>query len=119
MACLNMYLDTTTLESYKSIIMILTVGIATVTPAALSYFIAKKTQFNIRGINPYKIAADSILILSLFLWFYLLFIRDRPECYDGASHMYIATWPISIGLLAILLYILSLLIHFTFQKLLK
>lgn len=91
------------------IISVLLAGFATGFPAGVAFLISAKTQFKLAGINVYRAASDFVLAIGLLAWFYLLFIRQRPEYYEGASHMYVATWPVLLGAIAIVLYLICLL----------
>ncbi|BBM02955.1 hypothetical protein [Microbulbifer sp. GL-2] len=119
MACINVVLDFLRHASISDIhINVVTsaliAGIATSIPAGIALLISYKTRFKLGGINIYRLASDSVLGLSLLAWFYLLFIRERPEYYEGASHMYVATWPILLGVIAIVLYVSCLLVQGTY-----
>lgn len=89
-------------------------SIATALPSLISYVVANKTSFSIKKFNIYKVSADFILFSSLIIWLYLLFIRERPSFYEGASHMYVATWTVAIGLFAVLLYVGCLILQLLF-----
>jgi hypothetical protein len=88
-------------------------GFATALPAGAAFLVSIKTRFKLAGIKIYQAAADFVLGVSLLAWFYLLFIRDRPEYYEGASHMYVATWPVLLTIIAIVLFLGCLLVQFT------
>ncbi len=116
LAGINMYLDFSrpTFEnevSLNAVLSILIVGIATAFPSLMAYLISSKTVFKLMGVNIYKLSSDLILALSLVAWSYLVFIRERPDFYEGASHLYVATWPVIVGLSALLLYLGCLLVH--------
>ncbi|WP_460806081.1 hypothetical protein [Microbulbifer agarilyticus] len=83
-------------------------GFATALPAGLALLIATKTRFKLAGVSIYRLASDVVLGVGLLAWFYLLFIRERPEYYEGASHMYVATWPVLLCVIAIFLYLACL-----------
>lgn len=89
-------------------------GFATVFPAGAAFLISSKIRFKLAGIHIYRIASDFVLGLGLLAWFYLLFIRERPEYYEGASHMYVVTWPVLLGVIAIVLYLSCLLVQGTY-----
>ncbi|MGK0444984.1 MAG: hypothetical protein ACJA1U_001921 [Bermanella sp.] len=97
--------------SLNAVLSILIVGIATAFPSLMAYLISSKTVFKLMGVNIYKLSSDLILALSLVAWSYLVFIRERPDFYEGASHLYVATWPVIVGLSALLLYLGCLLVH--------
>jgi len=114
MACINVVLDFLRHASFSDIHInvvasALIAGIATGFPAGLALLISSKTRFKMGGINIYRLASDLVLGIGFLAWFYLLFIRVRPEYYEGASHMYVATWPVLLGVIAIVLYISCLL----------
>ena len=88
-------------------------GFATVFPAGAAFLISAKTRFKLAGINIYRAASDLVLGIGLSAWFYLLFIRERPDYYEGASHMYVATGPVLLGVIAIVLYLSCLLLQGT------
>ena len=96
------------------VLSVLAAGFATGLPAGVAFLISAKTRFKLAGINIYRMASDFVLGLGLVAWFYLLFIRERPEFYEGASHMYVATWPVLLGVTAIGLYLCCLLIQGTY-----
>ncbi|WP_226876946.1 hypothetical protein [Microbulbifer hainanensis] len=97
------------------VVSALVAGFATGLPAGITFLISAKTRFTISGINIYRMASDFVLGLGLLAWFYLLFVRERPEYYEGASHMYVATWPVLLGTIAIVLYLSCLLAQGTYQ----
>ena len=106
MAGVNVCLDFTRNNSFSDLglnefLAMVAVAIATASPALVALLVARKTKFRIAGISLYRLAADLVLGLSLVAWFYLLFIRERPEFYPGASHLYPATWPMLLGFIAI------------------
>ena len=103
----------------KAFLFMVAVGVGTAAPPLVAFLISSRTSFSIKGVNIYKLSSDLILFLCLLAWCYLVFVRERPEFYHGASHMYVATWPITIGLLAVILYISCLVIQLicsTWQK---
>lgn len=119
LAGINMYLDFSrpifqNKVSLNTVLSILIVGVATAFPSLIAYLISSKTVFKIMGVNIYKLSSDLILALSLVAWSYLVFIRERPDFYEGASHLYVATWPIIVGLVALLLYLGCLLVQLLF-----
>ena len=91
------------------VISALLAGLATAFPAGAAFLVSAKTRFKLGAINIYRAASDFVLGIGLLAWFYLLFIRERPEYYEGASHMYVATWPVLLGVIAIALYLSCLL----------
>ena len=97
--------------SFFVLFSIVAAGIATGTPAALALFISSRTKFKIAGVNIYRVASDIVLFIGLFAWFYLVVVRDRPEYYEGASHLYVVTWPVLLGLIAVFLYIVCILVQ--------
>ncbi len=102
----NFYLDHQDIKfSINAIVLIVACSVATALPSFVSFIIASRTTFSVKKLNPYKASADFILLVSSIIWVYLLFVRDRPSFYEGASHMYVATWPVIIGLCAALLYV--------------
>ena len=116
MAGINILLDFLSSSSLSdiqvtAISIMLVVSIATAAPAGMAAFIASKTRFQLLGINIYRLSANFILGLSLTAWSYLLFIRERPDYYEGASHMYIIAWPALLGFLAIALYLSCVIIQ--------
>ena len=116
LAGINMYLDFSrpifeNEVSLNAILSILIVAIATAFPSLMAYLISSKTVFKLMGVNIYKLSSDLILAWSLVAWSYLVFIRERPDFYEGASHLYVATWPVIVGLSALLLYLGCLLVH--------
>lgn len=116
LAGINMYLDFSrpifeNEVSLNAILSILIVAIATAFPSLMAYLISSKTVFKLMGVNIYKLSSDLILAWSLVAWSYLVFIRERPDFYEGASHLYVATWPVIVGLSALLLYFGCLLVH--------
>ena len=118
MAVINVVLDFTRGEVVPEInawviFSVLACGLATAFPAGAAFLISAKTKFKIAGIKIYRLASDLVLGIGLLAWFYLLVIRDRPEYYEGASHLYVATWPVLLGLIAIILYIICLLVQGT------
>lgn len=118
MAVVNVTLDFTRGEVVPDInawvaFSVLACGFATAFPAVVALIISAKTKFNIAGIKIYRLASDVVLGIGLLAWFYLLVIRERPEYYEGASHMYVATWPILLGVIAIVLYLICLLVQGT------
>ncbi|EAT13530.1 hypothetical protein RED65_09069 [Oceanobacter sp. RED65] len=124
LAGINMYLDFSrpifeNEVSSNTIISILIVSMATAFPALIAYLISSKTVFKFMGVNIYKLSSDLILALSLIAWSYLLFIRERPDFYEGASHLYVATWPVMVVILALFLYLGCLLVqllYWLYQK---
>lgn len=124
LASINMYLDFSlpTFEnevSLNAVLSILIVGVATAFPSLIAYLISSKTVFKLMGVNIYKLSSDLILALSLVAWSYLVFVRERPDFYEGASHLYVATWPVIVGLIALLLYLGCLLVqllYWMYQK---
>lgn len=118
MAAVNVILDFTRGEVVPAIntwvvFSVLACGFATAFPAGVAFLISAKTKFNIAGINIYRLASDVVLGIGLLAWFYLLVIRERPAYYEGASHMYVATWPVLLGAIAIILYLICLLVQGT------
>jgi hypothetical protein len=116
MAVANVILDFTRGEVVPDInawvvFSVLACGFATAFPAGVAFLISAKTKFNIAGIKIYRLASDVVLGIGLLAWFYLLVIRERPEYYEGASHMYVATWPGLLGVIAIVLYLICLLVQ--------
>ncbi|ABE56363.1 hypothetical protein Sden_3085 [Shewanella denitrificans OS217] len=114
MASINVLLDFLRNASISDIhvnvaFSVLVAGFATGLPAAVAFLVSAKTSFKLWGINIYRLAADFVLTLGLLAWGYLVFIRDRPEFYEGASHMYIATWPVLLGVIAMGIYLFCLL----------
>ncbi|WP_226877094.1 hypothetical protein [Microbulbifer hainanensis] len=114
MAGVNVLLDFLRHASFSDIhtnvvVSVLIAGFATGLPAGVTYLMSDKTFFTLAGINIYRAASDLVLGVGLLAWFYLLFIRERPEYYEGASHMYVATWPALLGIIAIVSYISCLL----------
>jgi len=115
LAGINFYLDhQTTTFNPNGLMLLVFCSVATALPSLISYIIASKTSFNIYKVNIYKLASNIILFGSIVLWLYLLFFRERPSYYDGASHLYVATWPIVIGVFTLLLFILCLVIQSCF-----
>lgn len=96
------------------ILSVLLASFATAFPAIAAFLISAKTRFKLAGINIYLSASDFVLGVGLLAWFYLLFIHERPEYYEGASHMYVATWPVLLGVMAITLYLSCLLVQGTY-----
>ncbi len=118
MACVNILFDFLRYASFSDmhtnvVVSALLAGFATGFPAGIAFLISAKTRFTLAGINIYLAASDFVLGLGLLVWFYLLFIRERPEYYEGASHMYVATWPVLLGVIAIALYLSCLLAQST------
>jgi len=118
MAGVNVLLDLLRHAAFSDIHMNVVVsavlaGFATAFPAGAAFLISSKTRFKLAGINIYRASADFVLGIGLLAWFYLLFIRDRPEYYEGASHMYVATWPVLLTIIAIVLYLGCLLVQGT------
>lgn len=116
MASVNVILDFTCGKVVSDInawvvISVLSCGFATALPAGVAFLISAKTKFNIAGVKIYRLASDIVLGIGLLAWFYLLFIRERPEYYEGASHMYVATWPVLLGVIAMVLYLICLLVQ--------
>jgi len=116
MASVNVILDFTRGEIVSDInawvvISVLSCGFATALPAGVAFLISAKMKFNIAGIKIYRLASDIVLGIGLLAWFYLLVIRERPEYYEGASHMYVATWPVLLGVIAMVLYLICLLVQ--------
>ncbi|TAA43697.1 hypothetical protein [Corallincola spongiicola] len=116
MACVNVMLDFTRGEVLPDInawvvFSVLVCGFATAFPAGVALLISAKTKFNIAEVKIYRLASDVVLGIGLSTWFYLLVIRERPNFYEGASHLYVATWPILLGLIAVLLYLTCLLVQ--------
>lgn len=114
MGGLNMLMDLLPYEDSSGrliniLITIFVVGVATAFPAAVAFFISGKTRFKLAGINIYRAASDLVLAVGLLAWFYLSLLSDRSEYYEGASHMYVATWPVLLGVIAIVLYLICLL----------
>jgi hypothetical protein len=97
--------------SLNAVLSILIVGVATAFPSLIAYLISSKTVFKLMGVNIYKLSSDLVLALSLIACGYLVFIRERPDFYEGASHLYVAIWPIIMGLAALLLYLGCLLVQ--------
>lgn len=95
------------------IFMTLVAAVAAGLPAAALLFISVLSKFRIAGVNICRLASDLVLSMGLAIWFYLLFIRERPEYYEGASHMYVAFIPALIGFFAIGLFLLCLLVQGT------
>ena len=124
LGAINMYLDFSrpTFQnevSLSAVLSILIVGVATAFPSLVAYLLSSKTVFELMGVNIYKLSSDLVLALSLVAWGYLVFIRERPDFYEGASHLYVATWPIILGLAALLLYLGCLLVqllYWLYQK---
>ncbi|WP_334078587.1 hypothetical protein [Microbulbifer sp. M83] len=119
LAGINMYLDFSrpifkNEVSLNTVLSILIVGVATAFPSLMAYFISSKTVFKLMGVNIYKLSSDLVLALSLVAWSYLVFIRERPDFYEGASHLYVAIWPVIVGLVALLLYLGCLLVQLLF-----
>ncbi|MGY0216636.1 hypothetical protein ACWJJH_04495 [Endozoicomonadaceae bacterium StTr2] len=109
MAAVNVYLDHPfSSVHFQAIALTGACAAATALPSLIAYLVSARTVFSIYRINIYQLAADFILLLSTAIWIYLLLIAERPEYYEGASHMYIATLPIAIGILAAGLYIVCL-----------
>ncbi|WP_419769564.1 MAG: hypothetical protein ACNI3C_09480 [Candidatus Marinarcus sp.] len=116
MGAVNFYLDHETINfNFKMLSLIILIGIVTSLPSLVSYLISLKLKCIIKNINIYQVASDLILLISLVLWIFFLFIRERPEFYHGASHLYVATWPIVIGFFAIFLFIICLSINYIFN----
>lgn len=118
MAVVNVMLDFTRGEVVPDInawvvFSVLACGLATAFSAGVAFLISAKTKFNIAGIKIYRLASDLVLGIGLLAWFYLLVIRERPEYYEGASHMYVATWPVLLGVIAIIFYLICLLVQCT------
>ena len=118
MAGVNVLLDFLRHANFSDIHMnvvtsALLAGFATALPAAVAFLISAKTNFKLAGINIYRAASDFVLGLGLLAWFYLLVVRERPEYYEGASHMYVATWPVLLGVIAMVLYLSCLLVQGT------
>ena len=118
MASVNVVLDFLRHAAFSDIHMNVAVsallaGFATAFPAGVAFLISAKTRFKLAGINIYRAASDIVLGVGMVAWFYLLFIRERPEYYEGASHMYVATWPVLLGVIAIILYLSCLLVQCT------
>ncbi|WP_272644268.1 hypothetical protein [Marinomonas mediterranea] len=118
MASVNVILDFTRDEftpdiNTNMVISVLACGFATAFPAGAAFLISAKTRFKIGGVKVYRLASDVVLGIGLLAWFYLLVIRERPEYYEGASHMYVATWPVLLGAIAIVLYLSCLLVQGT------
>ena len=99
----------------KLFFSVLAAGFATGLPAGVAFLVSAKTHFKLRGINIYTVASDIVLWLGLAVWFYLVFLRERPEYYGGASHMYVAIWPVLLGVIAIGLYLCCLLVQGTYR----
>ncbi|WP_230400464.1 hypothetical protein [Zooshikella ganghwensis] len=119
MAGVNVILDFLRHAAFSDIHMnvfvsALLAGFATAFPAGTALLISAKTRFKLAGINIYRVASDFVLGVGLLAWFYLLFVRERPEYYEGASHMYVATWPVLLGVIAIVLYLNCLLVQGTY-----
>ncbi|BEE07973.1 hypothetical protein [Aeromonas dhakensis] len=118
MATVNVILDFTRGEVVPAIntwvvFSVLACGFATAFPAGVAFLVFAKTKFNIAGIKIYRLASDVVLGIGLLAWFYLLVIRERPEYYEGASHLYVATWPVLLGVIAIIMYLICLLVQGT------
>ncbi len=118
MASVNVTLDFTRGEVAPDInawvvTSVLGCGFASAFPAGVAFLISAKIKFNIAGIKIYRLASDVILGIGLLAWFYLLVIRERPEYYEGASHLYVVTWPVLLGAIAIVLYLICLLVQGT------
>jgi hypothetical protein len=118
MAVVNVVLDFTRGEVVPDInawvvFSVLACGFATAFPAGAAFLISAKTKYKIAGIKIYRLASDLVLGIGLLAWFYLLVIRERPEYYEGASHLYVATWPVLLGVIAIILYLICLLVQGT------
>ena len=116
MAGVNVLLDFLRHAAFSDIHMNVVVsallaGFATAFPAGAAFLISAKTRFKLAGINIYRAASDFVLGVGLLACFYLLFIRERPVYYEGASHMYVATWPVLLGIIAIVLYLSCLLVQ--------
>lgn len=116
MASFNVILDFTRGEFVPAIsswivFSVLACGFATAFPAGVALLISAKTKFKIAGIKIYRLASDVVLGIGLLAWFYLLVIRERPEYYEGASHLYVATWPVLLSTIAIILYLICLLLQ--------
>jgi hypothetical protein len=119
MATINVILDFASGEVAPAIntwvvFSVLACGFATAFPASVAFLVSAKTKFNIGGIKIYRLASDVVLGIGLLAWFYLLVIRERPEYYEGASHLYVATWPVLLGAIAIILYLICLLVQGTY-----
>jgi len=116
MAGINVLLDFIRNSSFSDIhinvvFSVFAAGIATGLPVAAAFLVSKKTRFKLGEINIYRMASDFVLVLGLVAWFYLLFIRERPEYYEGATHMYVATWPVLLGVISIGLYLSCLVVQ--------
>lgn len=114
MASINVLLDFLRHASISDVnenvfLSVFVTGFATGIPAALAFLISAKMHFQVSGINVYRVVSDCVLAIGLVTWFYFLFIRERPEYYEGASHMYIVTVPILFAMITIILYISCLL----------
>lgn len=119
MAGVNVLLDFLRHAAFSDIHMNVVVsallaGFATAFPAGAAFLVSAKTRFKLAGINIYRAASDFVLGVGLLAWFYLLFIRERPEYYEGASHMYVVTWPVLLCVIAIVLYLSCLLVQGTY-----
>lgn len=84
-------------------------GFATGSPAVSAFLVSAKMHFHVSGINVYRVVSDFVLALGLVTWFHFLFIRERPEYYEGASHMYIVTVPILFAVITVILCLSCLL----------
>ncbi|MDN3649601.1 hypothetical protein QWZ13_14150 [Reinekea marina] len=105
MGSLNAALDTYEAGiSLNAVFAVIIFGVLTALPAFMAFFASYQTSFTILRINVYRAASDLVLLGSLAVWLYLIFIRERPDFYEGASHMYILFWPFLIGAGAIALF---------------
>ena len=120
MAAINVVLDFLRHASFSDIhanvvISSIIAAFFTGLPAVAAFAISAKTRFKLAGVNIYSMSSDLVLGIGLLAWFYLLVIRERPEYYEGASHMYVATWPALLGVIAICLYVGCLIVQATFK----
>ena len=89
-------------------------ALATAFPSLVAFLVGFRSKFTIGVIKVYVLAADIVLAVTLSAWIYLVFIRVRPEFYEGASHLYVVTWPFLLGFIAVALYLVCLSIQFIF-----
>ncbi|WP_419570734.1 hypothetical protein [Rheinheimera sp.] len=85
-------------------------GLLTVLPAVIANIVASKHHFKCYGWPVYQLAADAVLATGVFAWGLMLF-SDRAIYQDGASHLYVVTWPLLLGVIAVALYLVCLLVQ--------
>ncbi|EHU4934806.1 hypothetical protein KY890_004230 [Vibrio vulnificus] len=108
----NVYLDHGDLELRAvHVVGNILVGLFSIAPAAISQYVAAKIDFELRGVRIYQLAADIVLGVSGIFFLSVLFVVERSEYHPGASHMYVVTWPVLFGILALVLYLVCVIIH--------